>query len=99
MTPSEDINDVLAITSSNLNENSYSYITDRKTLGVAVIDRFTHFTVKFLRDMPNITFSQLMELYEKESLLSTVSLKSSWADNYIKSRIQDFFTANYPKNN
>lgn len=99
MAPDDDVTNILTISSSKLNENSYSYGTSRHQLGVALIDRFTHFTVNYLQNIQDITFRQLFKLYNKKELLSTVDLKTDWPDIWLDSAVHDYFRQVKPKKN
>jgi phosphatidylinositol glycan class K len=64
---------LLATGSSARGENSYSYQADGD-LGVAVIDRYTYYTLKFMENVNaednNTTFQQLVSKYLMEILIS-----------------------------
>eukprot|EP01132_Coremiostelium_polycephalum_P003616 gene3616-4502_t len=62
---------ILAIGSSRYGENSYSHHSDPE-LGVAVIDRFTYYTLEFFEnvDPHNVTLYQLFNTYSPQKLQS-----------------------------
>ncbi|KAM9977152.1 hypothetical protein ACTFIR_011008 [Dictyostelium discoideum] len=62
---------ILAIGSSKFGENSYSHHSDPE-LGVAVIDRFTYYTLEFFEsvDPHNVTLYQLFNTYSPQKLQS-----------------------------
>ncbi|EPR59209.1 peptidase c13 family protein [Toxoplasma gondii GT1] len=71
---------VLGLASSGPKESSYSHHADG-FLGVAVIDRWTYYTLQFfeksVRDASSsATFEQLMNSYSRKQLLSTASVRT-----------------------
>jgi len=63
---------ILAIGSSMLGENSYSHHADSE-IGVAVIDRFTYYTLEFFEnvvDLSSVSMQQLFSSYNPQKLNS-----------------------------
>jgi phosphatidylinositol glycan class K len=60
---------VFAIGSSALGEPSWSYVAD-STLGLSVIDRFTHFTLQFLERVSAASSATLGQLLDSCAPLS-----------------------------
>ncbi|SCU91717.1 LADA_0F11606g1_1 [Lachancea dasiensis] len=69
---------VLAVGSSRLDESSYSHHSDVE-VGVAVIDRFTYYTLEFMENIgknSSLTLNDLFESYTFEKVHSHVGVKS-----------------------
>jgi len=87
---------ILAIGSSKKGENSYSHHTD-SLLGLAVIDRFTYYTLEFFDSInfsldSNATIYDLFSTYEPKKVLSTVEWRSDLFQRPLeKVLLTDFF--------
>ncbi|GMG20245.1 unnamed protein product [Ambrosiozyma monospora] len=85
---------IISIGSSELHESSYSHHSDTE-IGVAVIDRFTYYTLEFLEKVEkdsNLTLQQLADSYTFEKIHSNAGIRT---DLYKKDLndvlITDFF--------
>lgn len=67
---------IISIGSSKLGQNSYSHHHDPK-LGVAVIDRFTYFTLEFFKNSYNSTLKELTSYFQPSFVYSDIEVKSN----------------------
>lgn len=85
---------VLAVGSSELDESSYSHHSDVE-IGVAVIDRFTYYSLEFLEQIDktsNLTLKDLFDSYTFEKVHSHVGVRSDlFKRNVSDVLITDFF--------
>ncbi|EGC33578.1 hypothetical protein DICPUDRAFT_36512 [Dictyostelium purpureum] len=84
---------ILAIGSSKYGENSYSHHSDPE-LGVAVIDRFTYYTLEFFEnvDPHNVTLQQLFNTYSPQKLQSHSEYRTDLFNRPLdKVPVTDFF--------
>lgn len=85
---------VLAVGSSELDESSYSHHSDVE-IGVAVIDRFTYYSLEFLEQIDktsNLTLKDLFDSYTFEKVHSHVGVRSDlFKRNVCDVLITDFF--------
>ncbi|KYQ92262.1 phosphatidylinositol glycan [Tieghemostelium lacteum] len=84
---------ILAIGSSRYGENSYSHHSDPE-LGVAVIDRFTYYTLEFFEnvDPHNVTLHQLFNTYSPQKLQSHSEYRNDLFSRPLdKVPVTDFF--------
>jgi phosphatidylinositol glycan class K len=83
----------VALSSSAVGEPSWSYQPDAD-VGLTVIDRFTHFTLRFLEPLTrrsNETLAQLFSSYSREALLSTATLRGDLLGRGVEGvRLLDF---------
>jgi len=90
---------IVAIGSSQKDENSYSHHGDHEHLGVSVIDRFTYFTLEFLernkekliKDSGSLTLQDLFQYYNPVKLHSHVGWNSTLTRPLNKVPLTDFF--------
>ncbi|KAG7195322.1 glycosylphosphatidylinositol anchor biosynthesis [Scheffersomyces spartinae] len=69
---------ILAVGSSRLDESSYSHHSDLE-IGVAVIDRFTYYTLEFLEKLDknsNLTLDKLFDEYTFENVHSNPGIRT-----------------------
>jgi phosphatidylinositol glycan class K len=89
---------ILAIGSSKLKENSYSHHSDRQ-VGLAVIDRFTYYTLEFferLSSETNLTVGDLFASYSFQKLGSHVEWRTDLYPKQInRVPLTDFFSSKY----
>lgn len=85
---------ILAVGSSKVDESSYSHHSDLD-LGVAVIDRFTYYTLEFLEKIDknsNVTMDKLFDEYTFENVHSTPGIRTDlFRRNVSEVRLTDFF--------
>lgn len=85
---------ILAIGSSELGESSYSHHSDVE-IGVAVIDRFTYYTLEFMEKIEknsNVTLEDLFESYTFEKVHSHIGIRKDLYERDPKDvLITDFF--------
>ncbi|CCD24105.1 GPI-anchor transamidase NDAI_0C04450 [Naumovozyma dairenensis CBS 421] len=85
---------ILAIGSSRLDESSYSHHSDVE-IGVAVIDRFTYYTLEFLEKIEKnstLTLKDLFDSYTLENVHSHVGVREDLFDrDPAETLITDFF--------
>lgn len=85
---------ILAIGSSEIDESSYSHHSDVE-IGVAVIDRFTYYTLEFLEKVEKnstLTLQDLFDSYTFEDVHSHYGVKKDLSDRDPKDMlITDFF--------
>lgn len=85
---------VLAVGSSDINENSYSHHADQD-VGVAVIDRFTHYNLEFLEKIDKnskTTIKELFDTYNFEDIHSNPGIRKDLFKRDLKDvLITDFF--------
>lgn len=85
---------ILAVGSSDIDENSYSHHSDTD-VGVAVIDRFTYFNLEFLENInktSQATMADLFESYTFEKVHSNAGIRSDlFKRDLDKVLITDFF--------
>lgn len=85
---------VLAVGSSELDESSYSHHSDVE-LGVAVIDRFTYYTLDFMESInknSSTTLQDLFDSYTFEKVHSHVGVRTDLFDrNLSEVLVTDFF--------
>lgn len=86
---------ILAVGSSELDENSYSHHADTD-VGVAVIDRFTYYNLEFLENkvdrMSKTTIKELFDSYNPEDIHSHPGIRSDLFKRDLKDvLITDFF--------
>jgi len=83
--------DIVAIGSSIRGESSYSYTHD-SFLGVAVIDRFTYYLLRYIQtNGVGGSLQRLFESFKKNLLLSTVFWSSSLSRPLSRVPASDFF--------
>jgi len=85
---------ILGIGSSKLGENSYSHHSD-EDIGVAVIDRFTYYTLDYLENVGTASNSTIMDLFSSYAY-GKVHSHSEWRTDLFRSHldeslITDFF--------
>ncbi|KAI9593539.1 peptidase C13 family-domain-containing protein [Syncephalis fuscata] len=90
-----DSPNVLATGSSERGENSYSYQADGD-LGVAVIDRYTYYTLKFMENVNNkdnsTTFQQLFDTFNFDLMRSNHGVRLDlYSKSLDKVSVMDFF--------
>ncbi|PFH31171.1 peptidase c13 family protein [Besnoitia besnoiti] len=89
---------VLGMASSKLKENSYSHHADG-VLGVAVIDRWTYYTLQFFEKRVSdansaATFAELLGSYSRKQLMSTASARTDLFDKDLAdTKLTEFFAA------
>ncbi|CBZ50278.1 hypothetical protein NCLIV_007520 [Neospora caninum Liverpool] len=89
---------VLGLASSGPKESSYSHHADG-FLGVAVIDRWTYYTLQFfeksVKDSSSpATFQQLLDSYSRKQLMSTASARTELFDKSLAdTKLTEFFAA------
>ncbi|GME77254.1 unnamed protein product [Ambrosiozyma monospora] len=85
---------IISIGSSELHESSYSHHSDTE-IGVAVIDRFTYYTLEFLEKVEkdsNLTLQQLADSYTFEKIHSNAGIRTDlYEKNLNDVLITDFF--------
>lgn len=85
---------ILAVGSSDIEENSYSHHSDTD-VGVAVIDRFTYYNLEFLENInktSQATMADLFESYTFEKVHSNAGIRSDlFKRDLDKVLITDFF--------
>lgn len=85
---------ILAIGSSKVDESSYSHHSDLD-IGVAVIDRFTYYTLDFLEKIDKnstATMDKLFDEYSFENIHSTPGIRTDLFKRDVKDvRLTDFF--------
>lgn len=85
---------ILAVGSSEVDESSYSHHSDLD-LGVAVIDRFTYYTLEFLEKIDknsDITMDKLFAEYTFENVHSNPGIRTDlFKRNISEVRLTDFF--------
>lgn len=85
---------ILAVGSSELDQSSYSHHSDLE-IGVAVIDRFTYYTLDFLENIePNstTTIDKLFEVYTFDNIHSTPGFRTDLFKRDISTvKLTDFF--------
>ena len=85
---------ILAVGSSQVDESSYSHHSDLD-IGVAVIDRFTYYTLEFLEGIEknsNVTMDKLFDVYTYENIHSTPGVRRDLFPRDVNSvRLTDFF--------
>ncbi|RLV92657.1 GPI-anchor transamidase [Spathaspora sp. JA1] len=85
---------ILAVGSSAFDESSYSHHSDLD-IGVAVIDRFTYYTLDFLENIPKdskITMDKLFEVYTYENVHSHPGIRTDlFKRNISEVLLSDFF--------
>lgn len=85
---------ILAIGSSEINESSYSHHSDVE-IGVAVIDRFTYYTLDYLEHIEKnstLTLQDLFDSYTFENVHSHVGVRTDLFErNVNETLITDFF--------
>lgn len=85
---------ILAVGSSKVDESSYSHHSDLD-LGVAVIDRFTYYTLDFLERIDknsDVTMDKLFAEYTFENVHSTPGIRTDlFHRNVSEVRLTDFF--------
>lgn len=85
---------ILAVGSSELDQSSYSHHSDLE-IGVAVIDRFTYYTLDFLENVePNstTTIDKLFEVYTFDNIHSTPGFRTDLFQRDISTvKLTDFF--------
>lgn len=85
---------ILAIGSSEINESSYSHHSDVE-IGVAVIDRFTYYTLDYLEHIEKnstLTLQDLFDSYTFENVHSHVGVRTELFErNVNETLITDFF--------
>ncbi|CCE64355.1 hypothetical protein TPHA_0H01490 [Tetrapisispora phaffii CBS 4417] len=89
---------ILAIGSSELDESSYSHHSDVE-LGVAVIDRFTYYTLEFLEQIDKsstLTLEDLFQYYTFEKVHSNVGVRKDLYSRDPKDVLITDFFANVP---
>lgn len=86
--------DILAVGSSRLDESSYSHHSDMD-VGVAVIDRFTYYTLDFLEKIDKnsmVTMDKLFAEYTFENVHSNPGIRTDLFKRDVSSvRLTDFF--------
>ncbi|CCF58085.1 hypothetical protein KAFR_0D04370 [Kazachstania africana CBS 2517] len=87
---------ILAVGSSELDESSYSHHSDVE-IGVAVIDRFTYYTLEFMEQIEkssNLTLQDLVDSYTFEKVHSHVGVRTDLMERDPKDiLITDFFAS------
>ena len=73
----ENISGLISISSSNINENSYAYLTN-KYLGISVIDRFTYSLIDYLKKYR----SQFINSQNQQNQKKTTKKKDTILDFY-----------------
>ncbi|KAK7689428.1 glycosylphosphatidylinositol anchor biosynthesis [Cerrena zonata] len=85
---------ILATGSSKLDENSYSYENDMD-LGISVIDRFTHYVLRFMESVnktSQATMQDLFDMYDPDKFASHAGVRSDLFNRPIdQTLITDFF--------
>ncbi|KAH3668059.1 hypothetical protein OGAPHI_001813 [Ogataea philodendri] len=85
---------ILAVGSSDLHESSYSHHSDTE-IGVAVIDRFTYFSLEFLENLEKdskLTLQDLVDSYTFEKIHSNAGVrKDLFQRDLSQVLITDFF--------
>lgn len=85
---------ILAVGSLEIDESSYSHHSDLE-LGIAVIDRFTYYTLDFLekiRSNSNVTIDKLFEVYTFDNVHSTPGFRTDLFQRNISTvKLTDFF--------
>lgn len=85
---------VLAVGSSELDESSYSHHSDVE-IGVAVIDRFTYFTLEFMEQIEKnstLTLKDLFDYYTFDKVHSHVGVKTDLYERDVSDvLVTDFF--------
>lgn len=84
-----DSPNIIGIGSSKVGQNSYSHHHDTK-LGVAVIDRFTYYTLEFFKNSYNQTLQDLVNYFDSSFIFSDVEVKSNVNLNQIP--LKNFFS-------
>lgn len=86
--------DILAVGSSRIDESSYSHHSDMD-IGVAVIDRFTYYTLDFLEKIDKnsmVTLDKLFEEYTFENVHSNPGIRTNLFHRDLSTvRLTDFF--------
>lgn len=85
---------ILSVGSSKLDQSSYSHHSDLE-IGVAVIDRFTYYTLDFLEKIePNsdVTIDELFDIYTFENIHSDPGFRTDLFNRDISTvKLTDFF--------
>lgn len=85
---------ILAVGSSKVDESSYSHHSDLD-IGVAVIDRFTYYTLEFLEKIEKnstVTMDKLFDEFSFENIHSTPGIRTDLFKRDVKDvRLTDFF--------
>lgn len=85
---------ILAVGSSKIDQSSYSHHSDLE-LGVAVIDRFTYYTLDFLENVDinsNTTMDELFAIYTFENIHSDPGFRTDLFNRDINTvKLTDFF--------
>ncbi|ODV77510.1 uncharacterized protein CANTADRAFT_56527 [Suhomyces tanzawaensis NRRL Y-17324] len=85
---------ILAVGSSQIEESSYSHHSDMD-IGVAVIDRFTYYTLDFLEKIKTnskVTMDKLFDEYTFENIHSTPGIRTDLFNREVKDvLLTDFF--------
>jgi glycosylphosphatidylinositol transamidase (GPIT) subunit GPI8 len=80
---------LVAVSSSGVDENSYSYHVDNE-LGVSIVDRFTFFTAKWMSKLKRNSkkiLTEFVSYFSYEILHSNVNIRTDLWDN--KNRTQE----------
>lgn len=85
---------ILSVGSSALDESSYSHHSDLE-IGVAVIDRFTYFTLDYLEKIEknsSLTMDKLFDVYTFENIHSNVGIRTDLFNRKLNEvKLTDFF--------
>lgn len=85
---------ILAVGSSKVDQSSYSHHSDLE-IGVAVIDRFTYYTLEFLEGIEpnsNVTMDKLFDIYTYDNIHSDPGIRTDLFNRDVSTvRLTDFF--------
>lgn len=85
---------ILAVGSSKVDQSSYSHHSDLE-IGVAVIDRFTYYTLEFLEGIEpnsNVTMDKLFDIYTHDNIHSDPGIRTDLFPRDVSTvKLTDFF--------